>query len=120
MPYPDSPPLVIVDVSNVAHAQPKGPPLLRYVTEAFTNLREARIEFDPYVDAALFHQIDDWKGLRELLREPGKVDRFFLARTPPGQEADVTMIDAARYILEERGRPVYSYVSSADPLPWEE
>jgi len=113
--YPDFPPHVIVDVSNVAYGHSSGPPAqLRNVETVVESLRAARVEFELFVDASTFHKIDDPRGLREILRSPSGIDLIRFARTPAGTQADETIISRARLELEEYGRPVY--ILSGDKL----
>ena len=86
----DSPPLVLVDGSNVAHSSEGDQPELSNIVAVCDKLREEGYEPVVVVDAALRHQIDDRGGYERL------VDAGAIKQAPAGTDADYFIQSFAR------------------------
>ena len=86
----DSPPLVLVDGSNVAHSSEGDQPELSNIVAVCDKLREEGYEPVVVVDAALRHQIDDRVGYERL------VDDGSIKQAPAGTDADYFILSFAR------------------------
>jgi hypothetical protein len=86
----DSPPLVLVDGSNVAHSSEGDQPELSNIVAVCDKLREEGYEPVVVVDAALRHQIDDRGGYARM------VDDGSIKQAPAGTDADYFILSFAR------------------------
>ena len=86
----DSPLLVLVDGSNVAHSSEAGQPELSNIVAVCDKLREEGYEPVVVVDAALRHQIDDRVGYERM------VDDGSIKQAPAGTDADYFILSFAR------------------------
>jgi hypothetical protein len=86
----DSPPLVLVDGSNVAHSAEGDHVMLGNVLAVCEKLREEGYEPVVVVDAALRHQIDDRAEYERL------VDAGTIRQAPAGTDADYFLLSFAR------------------------
>jgi hypothetical protein len=86
----DSPPLVLVDGSNVAHSSEGDQPELSNIIAVCDKLREEGYEPVVVVDAALRHQIDDRGGYERM------VDDGSIKQAPAGTDADYFILSFAR------------------------
>ena len=86
----DSPPLVLVDGSNVAHSSEGDQPELSNIVAVCDKLREEGYEPVVVVDAALRHQIDDRGGYERM------VDDGSIKQAPAGTDADYFILSFAR------------------------
>src|SRR4051812_42802629 len=85
-----SPPLVLVDGSNVAHSSEGDQALLANIVAVCEKLREEGYEPVVVVDAALRHQIDDRARYEHL------VDDGMIRQAPAGTDADYFILSFAR------------------------
>ena len=85
-----SPPLVLVDGSNVAHSGKGEHVLLGNILVVCEKLREEGYEPVVVVDAALRHQIDDRAAYERL------VDEGTIRQAPAGTDADYFILSFAR------------------------
>ena len=86
----DSPTLVLVDGSNVAHSSEGDQPELSNIVAVCDKLREEGYEPVVVVDAALRHQIDDRVGYERM------VDGGAIKQAPAGTDADYFILSFAR------------------------
>ena len=86
----DSPALVLIDGSNVAHSSEGDQPELSNIVAVCDKLREEGYEPVVVVDAALRHQIDDRVGYERM------VDDGAIKQAPAGTDADYFILSFAR------------------------
>jgi hypothetical protein len=86
----NSPPLVLVDGSNVAHSAEGEQAILANIVAVCDKLREEGYEPVVVVDAALRHQIDDRDGYERLVNDGA------IRQAPAGTDADYFLLSFAR------------------------